>query len=55
MRVGFIESRYVCSDSHKFTINVGYKHYVLGIIIYDWGVRIMLIWWHLCIYITNEK
>ena len=50
MEAKFIKSITVCKNNGKFIIHIGYKHYDLGLQIHDWGIRIMLIWWHLCIH-----
>ena len=47
MRV--IKSRHV-SNGHSpyFSISVGIKYWSIGFAIEKWGLRICLIWWHLC-------
>lgn len=49
MRAIIIKSKIVVRKDEIFTIHLGYKHYDLGIQVHSWGVRIMLIWWHICL------
>jgi len=48
MEARFIKSKNVCKDNGKFILHVGYNHYDFGIQVHEWGVRVMLIWWHWC-------
>jgi hypothetical protein len=48
MDMHILKSRTVCHNSEKFLIMVGHRHWNLGFQIQDWGIRIMLIWWHVC-------
>jgi hypothetical protein len=50
MSGAFIKSSRVCKDNGLFILHIGYKHYDLGFQVHDWGLRIMLIWWHYCIH-----
>ena len=50
MKVHKIKSVYVCQNSEYFTIQIGFKHYNLGLQFPDFGIRIMLIWWHILIH-----
>lgn len=47
MRV--VKSKHMC-DWHEsyFTLTVAIKYWKLGFVIEKWGLRICLIWWHLC-------
>jgi len=49
MKLIIIKSEVVCNNNELFVIHIGYKDYDLGFQIHDWGIRIMAIWWHLCI------
>lgn len=35
------------------SIMVSFRHYLLGLRVETWGVRIMLIWWHICWHIER--
>jgi hypothetical protein len=50
MELSIIKSKIVCKDNDVFLIHVGFKNYDLGFQVQSWGLRIMLIWWHLCIH-----
>ena len=50
MKTAIVKSKYVNKDNGILIIHVGYNHYDLGIQLHNWGFRIMLIWWHLCIH-----
>jgi hypothetical protein len=50
MGINLIKSKSVCKDNDVFLLHVGIKHYDLGLQVHSWGLRIMLIWWHLCIH-----
>lgn len=40
----------VCNNNTKFIMGIGAGYYYLGIEVHDWGLRIMLIWWHICVH-----
>jgi len=47
--VELIPTKFVCyAHTIKFQILVGGDGYGLGISFETWGIRIKLIWWHLC-------
>lgn len=50
MKTAIIKKDYVNRNNEVFIIHLGYKQYDLGIQVHNWGIRIMLIWWHLCIH-----
>ncbi len=45
-----IKARYVCRDNGWFLLNIGVGSYQLGIQLHPWGLRIMLIWWHVFVH-----
>ena len=49
MGVNILKSYLVCGLNHKFTIQIGFGVYNLGLIIEKKHIRIMLIWWHICL------
>lgn len=50
MNIHILKSREICQTSEEFLFVVGRKHWNLGIQVHEWGTRIMLIWWHICIH-----
>ena len=50
MGFAIIKSKNVTKDNDIFLLHLGFKHYDFGIQIHKWGIRIMLVWWHLCIH-----
>jgi hypothetical protein len=44
--VNVIRSRDVCSSDVRFTAELGIRWHTIGIKVYPWGVRFMLVWWH---------
>lgn len=50
MKAVFIKSKRVWENYGIASIGVGYKHYKIGVEIQGWGIRIMLVFWHLCIH-----
>lgn len=55
MSVAIIKSWKVEKHNDVFIIHIGYKHYDLGFQIHTWGIRLMLIWWHVCIHFEPVK
>jgi len=53
MDAHLIKSVTVCKNNGIFIIHIGISHYDLGIQVHNWGIRIMLIWWHLCIHVKD--
>ena len=53
MKCFILKSWRVGKNNDLFILHVGYKQYDLGIQIHGWGVRLMLIWWHICIHFKN--
>ena len=53
MVVNILKSKTVCLNSGRFMINIGFSHYNLGVNFHTWGIRLMLIWWHICIHFKN--
>jgi len=50
MEAVIIKSEKVCKNNDKFILHIGISHYDLGFQVHEWGLRIMLIWWHICIH-----
>ncbi len=50
MKIHTLKSETVCHNSERFLIMVGVGHYNLGFQFQNWGIRFMLIWWHICIH-----
>lgn len=50
MNISIEKSKNMNNWMEKFSFTLGTKHYNLGVIWYDWGVRFMFIWWHVCIH-----
>ncbi len=48
MKIATIKSRTVCKDNGLFIVHIGFGCYDIGIQVHKWGIRIMLIWWHIC-------
>lgn len=49
MKVLIAKSKYVLPDSEHFLLAIEYSNYSLGVKTHRYGLRIMLIWWHICI------
>lgn len=51
MKTDFFPARYVCSTSHEgfFAAYIGPYPHALGFKILNYGIRVMLIWWHWCV------
>jgi hypothetical protein len=50
MKAEVIKSIHVCKSNDIFLLHIGFKHYDLGFQVHEWGLRLMLIWWHVCFY-----
>ena len=50
MDIKIIKSRNVAKSNEVFILHIGIGCYDLGIQIHKWGLRFMLIWWHVCIH-----
>ena len=50
MRIGIVKSIDVCKDSGYFILHIGIKKHDLGIQVHEWGIRLMIIKWHICIH-----
>ena len=48
------ESKYICEDNGIVLIRISYKHYSLGIKFHEWGIRVMLIWWHVFLHFDKQ-
>ena len=46
----FIKSEMVLKNNDIFLVHIGSKGYDLGFQVHSWGLRIMLIWYHICLY-----
>lgn len=47
--VSVMKAVYVCMDYDRyFAIYIGHGSHKVGIVIHDWGWRLMLVWWHIC-------
>jgi hypothetical protein len=31
-------------------LSIGLRHWRLGLYVETWGVRLMLVWWHVCLF-----
>lgn len=51
MNISTIRAKSVCRDNGKFIIHAGFGIYDVGFQIHEWGFRVMLIWWHVCVHI----
>jgi len=49
MEIVSVKSKIVCHSSEIFLLMAGHKHFNLGLQIHNWGIRFMLIWFHVCI------
>ncbi len=47
-------ARYVCYRE-GWGIKLGGDGYGLGFWVESWGLRIYLIWWHLCIHLNKQR
>ena len=45
-----IKSKHVCKDNELFIVHIGFGRYDIGVQVHKWGIRIMLIWWHIFIH-----
>ena len=50
MDLAIIKSQKVYKYNDIFILHIGFKNYDLGIQLHNWGIRIMLIFWHICIH-----
>jgi hypothetical protein len=50
MKAYLLSSKIVNNHNGKFVFRIGYKNYDFGFVIEDFGIRVMLIWWHWCIH-----
>lgn len=53
MIVNILKSKTVCNNNSIFVAHIGYKHYDFGLQVHEWGIRFMLVWWHICINIKD--
>lgn len=53
--MNILKSKTVYMSSEYFMLMIGFKHYNLGIQFQDHGIRLMLIWWHVCIHYRWAK
>jgi len=53
MDIAVIRSKYVEKNNGLFITHIGGKGFDFGLQIHSWGIRIMLIWWHICIHIKD--
>lgn len=51
MKISTIRAKSVCRDNGEFIIHAGVGIYDIGFQIHGWGLRVMLIYWHVCIHI----
>lgn len=49
MSVSILKSKQVAKDVDYFILMVGSGIWNLGIQVHPWGVRVMLVFWHICI------
>lgn len=49
IKISSIKSKHVFHTSETFLLIVGHRHWNFGIQVHDWGIRFILIWWHVCI------
>lgn len=45
-----LKSKIINYDSELFMMAIGTSHLNLGFQVNYWGIRLMLIWWHVCIH-----
>jgi hypothetical protein len=50
MKIRTIKSIDVTLNSEMFLLIIGHRHWNLGIQFQYWGIRLMLIKWHICIH-----
>lgn len=50
MTIQTVKSRYVCIDYGLFMTCIGTDPWAVGVKLNWWGVRFMLIWWHVVIH-----
>lgn len=48
-----IKSRKVCNGIDGLSAGIGYGTYILGFRFQKDNIRLMLIWWHICIHIKK--
>jgi len=54
-RVDVTKTKYVCSNGNRFRLVVGFGQYSLGVQIEEWGLRLLLIWRHVCIHLKDYE
>jgi len=52
MKISFNNVKYFNWNA-TFVLGIGFKQYIFGLIIQDWGVRICFIFWQLIIHWDN--
>lgn len=52
--MNIISSCHVCIHDELFTVAFGVKWWLIGIKVYPWGIRLMLIWWHACFHFPER-
>ena len=50
MKIHTLKSTTVYHNSERFLLMIGHRHWNFGIQIQNWGMRFMLLCWHVCIH-----
>ena len=54
MKAAYLKSIQVCQNSEVLLLMVGHKRWNFGIQVHKWGIRFMLIWWHVFIHFKSN-
>lgn len=54
-RLDLVDSRYICANSNRFRAVIGWGAYGLGVQVEEWGVRLLLGWWHICLHLKEYE
>jgi hypothetical protein len=55
MKFDIVDTKYLCNSDYKFVLQIGFNNFTLGIKIHSWGVRLMIIKYHVCITFRKRK
>jgi hypothetical protein len=53
--INIIDTKYICSNSNRFRFVIGFGQYALGVQGEAWGLRVLLIWRHVCIHFKEDS
>lgn len=54
-RIGFIEHRDIGSGPYtRFAAKAETQYWGVGFVVESWGLRLLFVWWHICIHLREE-